>query len=92
MDKTTWISKEELIERAYEAAEGMDKHYKDTLGMTVEWLAGKTTTLDETVMHGYWEKHENGQYYCSACKRSVGFVNGVPLDSYCPNCGAKMDE
>lgn len=50
------------------------------------------------VKHGRWVEKDNNYdtyYDCSVCGESFVFIDGSPIDnlySYCPNCGAKMDE
>lgn len=52
-----------------------------------------------SVVHAHWEvRRDNPQRrrrcYCSSCKRHNG-IGGIAKNqerSYCPNCGAKMDE
>ena len=49
------------------------------------------------VRHGYWRKTwnvETGAYdaICSNCDRFIIPAADVPIFSYCPLCGARMDE
>ena len=40
------------------------------------------------ILSGRWIPCENGGYYCSNCDRRAAFL---VHNSYCPNCGCKMD-
>ena len=49
------------------------------------------------VRHGRWKPMDRtfgrSVYYCSVCEQAedVPTAMGVPMFTYCPNCGARMD-
>lgn len=57
------------------------------------------TIAAEPVKHAqnvYWEeKYDHTEFLCSACRGTIGCVEGGSMDgaefNYCPNCGAKLD-
>ena len=59
----------------------------------------KGSVAAEPVKRGHWIEqngYDGDVYYdCSVCKNSWTTIDGTPQDngmSYCPCCGAKMDE
>lgn len=47
------------------------------------------------VVHGRWERDEDGDWYCTNCYEVVAICESgrerTYRKPYCPNCGAKMD-
>ena len=40
---------------------------------------------------GYFTPGGNRPWICSECEKVISWMLGKPKESYCPNCGAKMD-
>lgn len=59
----------------------------DHLRIAQAWLCIKETLTAEPVKHGRWVWLDGVR--CSICNHKLQ-TTGLP--SYCPNCGAKMDE
>lgn len=57
-------------------------------------LEAKAVAIIKSERHGEWIKHENPEGVfsreCSECK--CWFPWDMPRNSFCPNCGAKMDK
>ena len=75
-----------------------DGEYADGFRMAIDLLEKAPTIEAEPVKHGRWEKYYHSyfgqhQCVCSECKDDSYwkkyYCYGV--ESYCPNCGAKMD-
>lgn len=47
----------------------------------------------ESIRHAYWEPSEIGEYHCTNCgvECDVDKFHKALLNSFCGNCGAKMD-
>lgn len=47
------------------------------------------------VVHGRWERDEDGDWYCTNCYEVVAICESgrerTYRKPYCPNCGARMD-
>lgn len=47
------------------------------------------------VVHGRWERDEDGDWYCASCYEVVAICESgrerTYRKPYCPNCGARMD-
>lgn len=47
------------------------------------------------VVHGWWERDADGDWYCTNCDEVVAICESgrerTYRKPYCPNCGAKMD-
>lgn len=47
------------------------------------------------VVHGWWKRDANGDWYCANCNEVVAICESgrerTYRKPYCPNCGAKMD-
>lgn len=62
-------------------------------------LDAQSTVAIEPVVHGRWAKwHGDSRHYCSACgayanvqRDATGYIEYEFLDSYCSDCGARMD-
>lgn len=48
-------------------------------------------TIDP-VKHGKWIEEPNCWYRCTNCGQHYPSIRGYMDYSYCPNCGAKMEE
>lgn len=74
-----------------------DKTYANGWNSAIEILQNAPTVDDVAeVRHGHWRKTwnvETGAYdaICSNCDRFI-IPADVPIFSYCPLCGARMDE
>lgn len=59
-------------------------------------LASVPTADVAPVMHGRWERDEDGDWYCTNCYEVVAICESgrerTYRKPYCPNCGARMDE
>ena len=66
------------------------------LKMAVNAVLNKTPRVDAVeVVHGRWEKaHIAGYLKCNCCKGAFIYKEWLESGkwSYCPNCGAKMDQ
>ena len=40
---------------------------------------------------GYFTPGGNRPWICSECEKVISWMLGKPKESYCPNCGARMD-
>lgn len=92
--------------QSYEWCKAPSCPYKKSVTMTADgyWYHGNgkiggefhpTKPNDEEhygeyvkVKHGRWVEDEYGIPHCSECKA----INNSVFKSYCPNCGARMDE
>jgi hypothetical protein len=91
------IDVDELIKKAYSETEGMDKPYKD-FGIVLEWLVNKMPTIEQK--KGKWKITDAYPHniYCSKCfvryaqTHWTVWEDGSLPRSYCPNCGAEMEE
>ena len=65
---------------------------KTTATYEIKDLDDVPTIEAEPIRHGHWIYKEYGYptalafYTCSVC----GHVQGLDINNYCPNCGAKM--
>ena len=66
---------------------------------TLADIDAQPTVDAEPVRHGHWERVNGRDYWrCSCCYKENRYAYShndtllVLQDSYCPNCGAKMDE
>lgn len=66
----------------------------------VQWCLSELYDILSTdvapVVHGRWERDEDGDWYCTNCYEVVAICESgkerTYRKPYCPNCGAKMDE
>lgn len=80
------------------------KHRKEYIGRPSDpvCLVEDASTVDAVpVKHGRWKyvgalyngnHHECAQYNCSECGLSQTFIDVPAYYSFCPICGAKMDD
>ena len=95
------MAEKEYIER--EAAYPLAKKICDAIdsedfqrlnfGMRIlDWIDDLTAADVRPVVHGRWIETKTG-FHCSACKsKAKGTKDGALLSSYCPKCGAMMEE
>ena len=89
------IDADALIKKAYDEAKGMAEQYDD-FGVLVEWLVGKSPTIEPERKKGKWtylDECANAGYYCDQCNKRVvkdGWSKTVKKINFCPNCGADM--
>lgn len=65
----------------------------------VQWCLSELYDILSTdvapVVHGRWERDEDGDWYCTNCYEVVAICESgkerTYRKPYCPNCGAKMD-
>lgn len=65
------------------------------ISKVIDFLDNADTIDAEPVRHGHWEHDSTGANFCSECLEypyDDGEYHMVWHCSYCPNCGAKMDE
>lgn len=63
------------------------------------WYAERIKALHAAdvvpVVHGRWERDEDGDWYCTNCYEVVAICESgrerTYRKPYCPNCGARMD-
>lgn len=72
---------------------GARSNGKSILTLAKTWLLNEVesapTVEAKPVVHAHWEEIANGFMVCSHCKESVEENRKY---SYCPICGAQMDE
>ena len=62
--------------------------YMEGIDDTFEAIDAQPTVEAEPIKHGHYIKGDNGEWFCSECRR-IDDKYGVA--KYCWNCGAKMD-
>ena len=79
-------------------ANKLKKHPLIPLGV-IHLIDSQPSIEAEPVVHGHWKKFDDSGRelaipYCSHCLHLPLRDNGyaIKLSSFCPNCGAKMDE
>ena len=66
-----------------------------TIAKFLDWIDEQPTADVVEVVHAYWYKAKNGNFWCSNCRSgytSQPKLMGKPMFRYCPICGARMDE
>lgn len=86
------VSREAIIAKAKDEAEGMDEPFKSNFAVLVEGLLDKLPSVTPTRPKGKWIAQENEEmqivgYYCSNCDMPMETENKT---RFCPNCGADM--
>ena len=90
-----YIDREALYEKAYWHGEhpDVDNPFPDGVdAIDIEDVDAIPAADVAPVRHGQWIYDKKVQRpYCSVCKGYFYGATNSPM-SYCPNCGAKMDE
>ena len=70
------------------------KNYKEVAESLLQAFESYPTADVKEVIHAYWYKAKNGNFWCSHCRSGYSQQPkpmGKPTFRYCPICGAIMD-
>ena len=94
-----YISRDEAYQRLHDAGgcgatEEWAKGYDDGITEAIRIINEMPTADVAPVVHGRWKAVYNSvgkqEGQCTHCGKNSGIL--ITKKSYCPNCGAKMDE